>query len=243
MKHSRNILYIQIFIAISLALNVMFWFSVRDVRVKWGNVPPAPDIKYASSMGLGDTSFAYRSNGIIIQNLGDAGGRVTPLKDYDYEDLTNWFFLQDELDSESNYIPYLAAYYFSAVQEPEKFYPVLEYLKEIGSRPGDGRWRWLAQAVYISRFLIKDTQKAAELADVLVQTAPDDVPAWVNQMPVFILKAQGKKEEAYALMLEILKSNVDNMHPNEVNASRAYICDQILSEEQKKSDPICQEPY
>ena len=32
------------------------------------------------------------------------------------------------------------------------------------------------------------------------------------------------------LMLEILKSNVDSMHPNEVNAARAYICDQILSE-------------
>ncbi len=147
MKYSRNIFYIQVFIAISLALNILFWFSVRDVRAKWGNVPPAPDMKYAASMGLGDRSFAYRSNGIMIQNLGDTGGRTTPLKDYDYNALADWFFLQNALDPHSNYVPYLAGYYFSALQEPEKYYPVLDYLEKVGSQDDGKRWRWLAQAV------------------------------------------------------------------------------------------------
>ncbi len=243
MKYSRNIFYIQVFIAISLALNILFWFSVRDVRAKWGNVPPAPDMKYAASMGLGDRSFAYRSNGIMIQNLGDTGGRTTPLKDYDYNALADWFFLQNALDPHSNYVPYLAGYYFSALQEPEKYYPVLDYLEKVGSQDSGKKWRWLAQAVYISRFLIKDSEKAMELANRLIEVAPSDAPAWVRQAPVFILKSGGKKEEAYALMLEILKSNVENMHPNEVNAARAYICDQILDESQKRTDPLCQEPY
>lgn len=243
MKYTRNIFYIQIFIALSLVLNILFWFSVRDVRAKWGNVPPAPDVKYASSMGLGDLSFAYRSNGIMIQNLGDTGGRVTPLKDYNYDELTKWFLLQDKLDPRSNYIPYLAAYYFSGVQIAEKYYPILDYLEDVGVRSGGEKWRWLAQAVYVSRFVIKDLDRALELANKLSDTAPADAPAWVHQMPVFVLKAEGKKDAAYALMLEILKSNADHMHPNEVNAARAYICDQILTEEQKVKEPLCDGVY
>ncbi len=243
MKYSRHIFYIQIIMAICLSFNILYWFSVRDVRAKWGNVPPAPDTKFIGAMGLGDASLAYRLNAIMIQNFGDTGGRYTPLKDYDYDRLSKWFFLQNKLDPRSNFIPYLAAYYFSGVQEPDKFYPVLDYLEMVGVRSGGENWRWLAQAVYVSRFVMDDLDKALELAKKLADTAPDDAPAWVRQMPVFVMKASGDKEAAYALMLEILKSNVEKMHPSEVNAARAYICDQILTENQKAKDPLCEGVY
>lgn len=242
MNYNRSIFYFQVFIALCVVLNIMFWFSVRDVRAKWGNVPPVPSSEYLSSMGFGDASFAYRANGIMIQNLGDTGGRYTPLKDYDYERLTEWFFLQDHLDPRSNYIPYLAGYYFSGVQIPEKFYPVLDYLKQVGQRPDGEKWRWLAQAAYVARYSMNDLDKALELANILSETAPDDAPVWVKQMPVFVVKAKGDKELAYALTLEILKSSADKLHPNEVNALVAYICDQILDEQARARDPLCQGP-
>ncbi len=243
MKYTANVFCIQIFLAVFLLSNVLFWFSVRDIRASWGNVPPAPDMKYVGAMGLGDAVFAYRLNSLMIQNFGDTGGRYTPLKDYDYEQLTKWFFLQDKLDSRSGFIPYLAAYYFSGVQVPDKFYPVLDYLEVVGTRSGGEYWRWLAQAVYVARFVMEDMDKALYLARRLAETAPEDAPVWVHQMPVFVLKASGDKDSAYALMLEILKSNVDKMHPNEVNAARAYICDQILNAEQKARDPLCEGEY
>ncbi|MGH1404528.1 MAG: hypothetical protein ACRBDL_09810 [Alphaproteobacteria bacterium] len=218
----------------------MIWFAMRDERVVWGNVPPAPSIEFASSYGLGDHSFSYRINGLMIQNLGDTGGRVTSLKDYDYDRLTEWFFLQDSLDHKSSFIPYLASYYFIGLQEPEKYRPVLDYL-EVAAGHGEGeKWRWLVQAVFFARFRLNDLDKALELAHSLADTKNDDVPGWVRQMPAFVMTQKGEKEAAYALMVEILKTSADKMHPNEVNAMKAYICDRILDAERAKTNSLCQ---
>ena len=234
--------YVQVLLAFALFLNIVFWFSARDIRQEWGNVPPAPDVKYAASYGMGDTSFSYRLNGLMIQNLGDTGGRVTALRDYDFEALARWFFVEDALDPHSNYIPYLAAYYFSDVQEPEKFRPVINYLKVVGRRPEGENWRWLAQAVFMARFKVNDMDLALELAEILAQSQADDVPAWARQMPAFVLNAKGDKMGAYALMLQILKSGADKMHPNEVNTMKTYICTRILNEADARDNPLCVEP-
>lgn len=207
---------ISIALVITLFLNILFWFHVRYMQASWDNVPPPPDKKFAAVYGLGDTSFSYRLNGVMLQNMGDVGGRTTSLKDYDYNRLTKWFFLQDSLDPLSNYVPYLATFYFGAVQEPEKFRPVLEYLKEVGMRPYGEKWRWLVYAIQMAKNNMGDKDKALELAYILSSINYDDTPAWVEQMPAFVLTDKGKKKEAYALMLEILKTSADKMHPNEV---------------------------
>lgn len=240
MNLSNQTLIVKLGLAFALMLNLLFWFSVRDVQVSWNNVPPAPEKKYASAYGLGDASFAYRINGIMIQNLGDTGGRVTSLKDYNYDALTDWFFVQDHLDKKSNFIPYLASYYFGGLQEPEKFRPVLDYLEEVGKRPYGEKWRWLAQGVFLARFKLNDLDKALSMARSLAKVENDNMPAWARQMPAFVMNAKGEKEASYALMLEILKTSADIMHPNEVNAMRAYICEQILDTKEAKKDPICE---
>jgi len=230
---------IQVFIAAMLVLNMAFWLSIRDKQSSWLNVPPAPDKKYAAAYGLGDTSFAYRLNGLMIQNMGDVGGRTTPLDQYDYKTLSQWFFVQDDLDPISDFTPNLASYYFGAVQKPEKLYPVLDYLELVGQRAQAEKWRWLAQAVYLSRFRIKDKDRALELANVLARTENKDVPAWVKQMPAFIMVDSGEKDAAYALMTKILQSSASNLHPNEIYSTKIYICTKILSEEEAKVNPLC----
>ena len=115
-------------------------------------------------MGLGDPSLAYRANSVVLQNLGNTGGRTVSLDQYNYDDLTQWFFLQDKLDQKSDFIPYLASYYFGSVQDPEIFRPILDYLQMVGERPYEEKWRWLAQAVFMARYTMKDLDKALELA-------------------------------------------------------------------------------
>lgn len=231
---------IKLLLMVALVINVSFWFSFRDVKGRWINVPPAPDVKYADSYGLGDRSFAYRLNGIMIQNLGDTGGRSTSLKDYNYHALTKWFYLQDHLDPTSDFIPYLASFYFGGVQEPELFRPVLDYLSEVGSRADGQKWRWLAQGVYLARYKMEDIDRALELANILANTKNENAPSWVRRMPAFIMTAKGEKQAAYALLLEILRTSAEDLHPNEVNATRAYICMRILSEEEAAANPLCE---
>ena len=232
--------YIQIGIAIVLSLNIAFWFSVRDIEARWANVPPPPSENFASIYGLGDTNLSYRLNGIMLQNMGDTGGRSTSLKEYDYNRLTQWFFLQDKLDKASNYIPYLATFYFGAVQKPEKFRPTLEYLKEVGVRPYGEKWRWLVYAIQIAKNNMDDKDEALVIANLLANSKHPDMPAWAKQMPAFVMTQKGDKEEAYNLMLEILKTSGDKLHPNEINSMKIYICTQILEKEAAASNPLCE---
>jgi len=231
---------IQICLALAFLLNLFCWFYVRDVQSYWTNVPPAPDKKYASVFGLGDSSFAYRINGIVLQNLGDTGGRFTALNHYNYEALGKWFLVQDHLDPVSDFIPYLAAYYFGSVQDPEMLPPVLDYLTETGGRDYGNKWRWLAQGVFLARYQMKDLDRALHMAEILASTKNDNVPEWVRQMPAFVLTARGEEEAAYALFVEILKTRGKQLHPNEVNAMKAFICTRILDANAAKADPICE---
>lgn len=85
---------VKIFLFLALVANIGLWFSARGVQAKWMNVPPAPEQRFASAYGLGDPQLSYRSVGIMIQNMGDAGGRTTSLSDYNYEELVKWFFFR-----------------------------------------------------------------------------------------------------------------------------------------------------
>ena len=174
------------------------------------------------------------------QNFGDTGGRSTALKDYNYETLSKWFFLMDHLDAQSDYIPYLASYYFGSTQDVSTLYPVLDYLEHVGSQKEGQKWRWLAHAVYLARFRINDYDKALELAKTLASIEYDDAPNWVKQMPAFVLSAKGDKKAAYAMLLEILKTSGKKLHPNEIAAMKAYICNSVLVEEEASTNPLCE---
>jgi hypothetical protein len=224
----------------ALAANVIFWFSLRDMQAKWGNVPPAPKEHFAAFYGLGDEAFAYRINGLMLQNMGDTGGRVTALKDYDYDTLTDWFYLQDKLDPVSDYIPFLASFYFSGTQDPEKFRPVLSYLEMVGVRTEGIKWKWLVQGVFFARHKLKDLNRALELANVLAKAENPDIPHMFRNLPALVLNEKGDSREAYGLLVSTLKANLDKMSSEDINATRAAICDQILTPEEAKSDPLCE---
>ena len=225
--------------AITIALNIALWSSVRSVLLEWTNVPPPPSVTRALWSSLGDPQFAYRSYGIMLQAMGDTGGRVINLAEYDYETLGRWFRLTYELDPVSDFAPFLAGYFFGAVKTPEKLPPIIDYL-ELAAGDGEGqKWRFLGQAAFLARFKMKDMERALELAHKLSAFENPDMATWARQMPVFIMTAQGEKEAAYDLMINILKSDADNLHPNEVNATLEYICTRILNEQEAMANPLC----
>jgi len=238
---SKMRVLIAVFI-FAVALNVVHWFSVREAQARWLNVPPVPSRNAALSMALGDAQLAYRINALMLQNLGDEGGRTTALKDYDYERLGQWFSLQDSLDERSNFIPFLAAYYYGAGQDASKFPPLIDYLAEVGRKPYPQKWRWLAQAVWLARFRMEDTDRALELAYDLSDIKQPNMPIWARQMPAFIHAARGEKEAAYDMMLGVLRSGIESgdMHPNEINFMRDFICTRLLDMMQARKNPLCE---
>lgn len=226
--------------AVFLIANIALWSSVRTEKVIWRNVPPTPSVQGALWSSLGDKQLAYRTYGITIQNMGDTGGKITNLADYDYEALGKWLRLGHVLDPQSNFLPFLAGYFFGAIREhPEKLPPIIDYL-ELAAGDGRGnKWRFLGHAAFLARFKMNDMDRALELANKLAAFDRPDMPLWARQMPAFILTARGEKEAAYELMVTMLKSEAGSLHPNEVNATLDYICTRILSAQEAAQDALC----
>ena len=73
---ARNAL---IAVLVALALQAAFWSQTRDLRAGWQGVPPVPSPEVARVLAFGDGQFLYRNATFSLQNMGDEGGRVTPL--------------------------------------------------------------------------------------------------------------------------------------------------------------------
>jgi hypothetical protein len=221
-----------------LGFNFLFWLGTSDIYAKWEGVPPPPTRDGALMMALGDSEFFYRFGAITLQNLGDTGGQVTPLRDYNYQRLGEWFWLMNDLDPASNHVPMLAAYYFGGTRTPSDVKVVVDYLGQIGQVPVGTKWRWLAHAIYLARFRMQDLPLALDLAYKLAKMEPvgDVLPEWARQMPAFVLKEQGDKEAARKIVEDLLVSS-QRFHPNEVNFMKSFLVEQ-LGVDEKEVDQI-----
>jgi hypothetical protein len=152
-------------------LNLGLWFYSSTKLPKWANVPPAPSSLSAITAFLGDKELAYRSMSIILQSFGNNTGQIQALKDYNYPNLGTWFDLADDLNEQSDYVPFLAAYYFGASQDPSELMPVINYLRRVGTYSYEDKWRYLGQAVFLAKHKMKDNQLALQLADELAKTS------------------------------------------------------------------------
>jgi hypothetical protein len=234
---TQKTLWVLLFVAV--VLNAGLWLGSRHLQARWLNVPPVPSAQGLKAGSLGDPQFTYRNSALMIQNLGDTGGRTTPLRDYDYERLSRWFHVVYALDNRSSVIPFLAAYYFSAVQDKTKLRPLVEFLELTGERDDVKSWRWLAQAVFLARYELGDLDYALKIAHKLSAANNPDLPIWARQMPAMIMATKGDKTAAYAIMVETLRTQSDSLHPNEVNFMVHYICEQILDKAAANLDPLC----
>lgn len=229
------------FLAVTFMLYGAFWFYTKDLRPEWKSVPPPPPENTIELAAMGDKQFFFRVNALNIQNFGDIGGRVTPLKDYNFELLARWFFLMDKLDPFSDIIPHIAGYGFGASQDPSKIDPIIDYLAYVGQRSYGEKWRWMVQAIYLERFRRGDLDKALRMAKVMTHHGNPNMPSWARQMEVFVLAEKGEKEAAYQLMQSLIADASGKLPVSEIQSMKDYVCRRILEPDQAKLDPLCQE--
>lgn len=223
----------------ALVLNISFWLKAKHVQEVWDNVPPPPAPVYLSMMSLGDDQIAYRMTGYFLQNLGSAGGRYEPLKDYNFENLEKWLFVANELDPRSNYIPYLVAFFFSATQDKTQVRYLVNYLHANGQTEGANKWRWSGQAAYLAQFILEDNELALKIAEDLAKRP--GVADWAKQLPALISLRMGNKDKAYGILLSMLNTERDNLDPAEINTILDIICNRTLDRAAAAQNPLCQD--
>ncbi len=234
-------------LAVAVGISVVLWALTYRLQPLWPNVPPAPSVKTVPFLGLGDAQLAYRSLAYQLQVIGNTSGQSTPLDKYDYNRLGDWFQILHRLDGRSEYVPYLAAYYFGSTQEPRRqLGPVVDYLTLAGLEPYPGKWRWLAQATYMAFHARGDRELGLRLAHRLAALPQADMPHWAKQMPAILEGARGNKAEAVKLMSSILVATLNNplKKPDaiEINFMVDFICERMLEPAETKQEKLCQIP-
>ena len=193
----------------ALAAHGALAFEHRGVQAGWPGVPSPPPAAAAPLLALGDEQLFYRAAAFGLQNMGDGGGRIVALADYDYHRLGAWFRLLDRFDPEAHYVPTLAGWYFGQTSEPAGLRQIVAYLTAVGARDPARNWPWLAQAVYLARHRLHDLPLALEIARHLAGLAGTAAPLWVQQMPAFVLARVGEREAARDLLVTILATDRD----------------------------------
>lgn len=212
---------INILLVLLLITQVFMWYFTSRETPKLGIVPEVPTINQARAQALGDEQFYFRYLALNIQNAGDSFGRFTALRDYDYELLLKWFKLLDELDSKSQFVPAIASYYYSNTQNVEDNIYIVEYLESTYDKDPAERWWWLAMAVSISNFKLKDLDLALRLSFKLSRS-PGKIPRWAQQMPAIITAQMGEKEVALSIIKD-LAEKYDNYTQAEINYMNYFI--------------------
>lgn len=246
-KGNKKFFRTDIALYIFIILQVMLWTNTKQYKPDMAIVPDVPSTLSVKAMALGDEQFYFRTLAFQLQNAGDTFGRFSPLKNYNYNKLYHWFTLLDTLDSNSNFIPALASYYYSQTQNTPDVRYVVKYLDEHASRDLYHKWWWMSQAVYLANNKLEDKELALKLAYKLAQTPRNDIPLWVKQMPAFIHEQRGEEEQALHIIADIV-NNVDNIDQGELNFMAYFVKDRLkklledhpelkkLSEETKAQD-------
>jgi tetratricopeptide (TPR) repeat protein len=224
MSSSKRLL-INLPLILAVFLQAALWMHSRHIKPDLGILPEVPGSYEVKALSLGDDEFYFRLLGLRLQMAGDTFGRSTPLKDYDYEKLAQWFRILDSLDDKSNYIPSLAAYYFSLTQRHSDTIYVINYLQENAARDPERKWWWLVQASIIAKYKLHDKEMALKIAEKLGDIH-GDIPIWARQLPAFYLADMGEKEQAVIIIRDLLK-NYKNLPSDELNFMYYFVKDRL----------------
>jgi hypothetical protein len=150
---------------------------------------------------FGDEEYYFRRKIFKVQNMGDTFGRFTTLNKYDYEKLYAWINMLDDLNSKSNFLPYLSAYYFSQTQNVKDVIYVVNYLVRHAEKNVNKKWWWLYQASFLSNYRLKDRGLTLQIVDKLNSLPGGILPLWIRQNLIGYLSTNGQDCESLRMLL------------------------------------------
>ncbi|MDX1949159.1 MAG: hypothetical protein SFT90_01505 [Rickettsiales bacterium] len=211
-------------------INGDFWGGSRYIKNQLEIVPKVPSKEIFKVSSFGDEQLAFRYYGYMLQFAGDTFGRVTPLKDYDYSKLYQWWKLLDDVDSKSDLIVNMVAYYFSATQNPKEQVPfVIKFIEEHSDKDPENKWWWYGQAVYLANFRLEDRDLALRIAKKLASLPKElDLPIWTRQLEAFIYEKTGEYQQACDIIINVLDNYGESkLDEGELNFIYHFITERI----------------
>ena len=187
-----------------LAAQILLGWHLRPYRPAIEQMPIPPSPLALKVLALGDDEFLYRAEVSWLQEVGDGGGRVKPLKEFDYQRVAGWLAAVDTLDPRSDAVFQLGSTYFGAISDPGsaplKLPPLIEYFASGAMVDPSLRWHWLVWSAIKVQHVVKSQPLADALAEDLLSLRQNEaVPAWLPLLAAPMLRSAGEAERAAAL--------------------------------------------
>jgi hypothetical protein len=172
---------------------------------------------------FGDTQFLYRSLAMDLQNFGDTGGHLTPLKDYDVRQLVAWMRVLDSLDALANHHVTLAARYFSQTQHKADVEQLVRYVQEHVAKNPREKVQWLGDAISLAAVRLGNNALAMEVADQLATYDFPEMTVIAYQLPALIHRRAGDYAGAARLMAQAYERVKTRSSPQDLEFMEGFI--------------------
>lgn len=191
----------------ALLCQVVANFQLAPLRPAIDEMPYPPSPQAMKALALGDDQFLFRSEISWLQEVGDGGGRLRPLKDYDYGRVINWLREIDRLDPQSQSIFALGSTYFGAITDPVLAPPkvklLAQFFAEAGAADPAQRWSWLVWSAIKTQHIVRDPDLARSIAGSLLSLpSPPAVPDWLPLLAAPLYRTAGDADKAASLDLD-----------------------------------------
>lgn len=200
---------------IALIFSGLVWFFLtKNIKPDLTITPLPPGKHLMKVISMGDDGLIYRNFGYQIQIAGDDYGTTTPLKNYSYAKLQQWFYLLSELDSRSEYVPSIAGFYYSNSQNPMDNVYIIDYLEKFADNNPVKFWRWYTTAMYLAYNKTHDDEKVKEIA-TKAATLDSSVPLWARTIGIFL---SSKKDicASVKLIASLDKNELENIASDKI---------------------------
>lgn len=166
--------------------------------------PPARSLDLAS---LGEPVALSKTLMLWLQGFDHQPGISIPFLQLDYDHLIGWLDRVVYLDPKGSYPLLSAVRIYSEVPDEKKKRQVLNFVHRQFLQDPDGRWQWMAHAVYVAKHRLQDKQLALQYArDLRQNTTPQTAPDWARQLELFVLEDLGDLESAQILLGGLIDS-------------------------------------
>lgn len=201
---ARRLPFVWIALFGFLGLQIGYSWVLLPLRPAFEEIPfPLSDVGL-KGIALGDEQFLFRFLARWLQDVGDGGGRLRPLRDYDYDRVVGWLKSLDRLDDQSEYGHELAARYFGALTDPTsgpvRVGKIAAYFRELALADPARHWRWLVWAATRAHRFVKDRDLSERIANDLIGLRDNDqVPVWLPLLASPLYRFAGDLKAAQAL--------------------------------------------
>jgi len=209
-KHFLIILLIIVWLCI-----VSWRESTHAQQRQFENIPEPLSATTQSFIQASDQEFVYRLLLIWLQQFDVQSGHYISYRELNYENLTAWLTVLEQMSPQSHYPMLLATRIYTKVADQQRLRKMLNFIYQQYQINPEKNWRWLAEATVQARHQLQDLQLALGFAETLAKAPEEEIPYWVRDMRLTILEDMGEFEQVKLLVGGLL-ANKAISDPNEI---------------------------